>query len=139
MIDDLERQKVKNEISPVLSGAAMPEMPGGGNFSAQSLRDLALEMASHLASEMLTSQPGKGAPAPGLHVEQLSSPGNPAQGTVALVLRFQGQLCVFACNQKFLEHLRAFSCFPWGLTMSRSGRRVSLEPGTSPTWKELGI
>ena len=83
MIDDLERQKVKNEISPVLSGAAMPEMPGGGNFSAQSLRDLALEMASHLASEMLTSQPGKGAPAPGLHVEQLSSPGSPAQGTVA--------------------------------------------------------
>lgn len=54
MIDDLERRKVKNEISPVLSGAAMPEMLGGGNVSAQSLREPALEMASHSAFEMLT-------------------------------------------------------------------------------------
>lgn len=45
---------MKNEISPVLSGAAMPEMLGGGNVSAQSLREPALEMASHSAFEMLT-------------------------------------------------------------------------------------
>lgn len=44
----LERRKVRNDISLVLSGASMPEMLGAGKGQ------MALELPPHLASEMLT-------------------------------------------------------------------------------------